>query len=135
MQIPPPFVKCVICEQLRMLIIFLLYALTLMELDYMHYYCGKKQMSNTIYNLFSSAMLHWPNSKLIHLLLDPMSQFQHKDISPHPNLELDMLSFVQDFIFGLHCQCQVFYGEWSGSWWTKIYGSWCQPLDSTLKII
>ena len=75
----------------------------------------KKQMSNTIYNLFSSAMLHWPNCKLIHLLLDPMSQFQHKDISPHPNLEYDMLSFVQDFIFSLHRQRQVFYGEWRGS--------------------
>ena len=60
-------------------------------------------------------MLHWPNCKLIHLLLKPMSQFQYKDISPHHNHELDMLSFVQDFIFILHRQRQVFYGEWSGS--------------------
>ena len=72
-------------------------------------------MSNTTNNLFLSAMLHWPNCKLIHLLLDPMSQFQHKDIGPQPNLKYDMLSFVQDFIFSLHRQRQVFYGEWSGS--------------------
>ena len=75
----------------------------------------KEQMSNIIYNLFYSAMLHWPSCKLIHLLLDPMSQFQYSDITPHPNLEINMISFVQDFIFSLHRQRQIFYGEWSGT--------------------
>ena len=74
----------------------------------------KAQLSNTIYNLFSSAMLHWPNFKLICLLLDPMSQFQPKEIGPYLNLDADMLRFVQDYIFSLHCQRQIFYGEWRG---------------------
>ena len=74
----------------------------------------KAQLSNTIYNLFSSAILHWPICKIILLLLDPISQFHPKEIGPHPNLDIDMLRFVQDYIFSLHRQCQVLYGEWRG---------------------
>ena len=73
----------------------------------------KNQLSNLVYNLFYSAILHWPSHKLIQLLLDPMTQFQYSDISPHPNLEINMNSFVQDFTFSLHRQ--IFYGEWSGT--------------------
>ena len=73
----------------------------------------KSQLSNIVYNLFSSAMLYWPNDKLTHLLLDPMSQFQYPDVSSHQNLELNLNNFAQDFTFSLHPQRQIFYGEWS----------------------
>ena len=72
----------------------------------------KTNLSHPIYNLFSSAMLCWPNSKLISLLLDPMSQFQPK--YSHFNLDNDLLRFAQDYIFSLHRQHQLFYGEWRG---------------------
>ena len=75
----------------------------------------KNQLSNLVYNLFYSAILYWPNNKLTQLLLNPMSQFQYSDISPHPNLEINMNNFVQDFTYSLHCQRQIFYGEWSGT--------------------
>ena len=81
----------------------------------MHYCYGKKQMYNLVHNLFHSAMLCWPNQKLLMLLLDPMTQFQHSDISPHPNLDIYMYNFVQDFIFSIHRQRQIFYGEQNGN--------------------
>ena len=76
----------------------------------------KSQLSNIVYNLFSSAMLYWPNDKLTHSLLDPMSQFQYSDISSHQNLEINHNNFSQDFTFSLHHQRQIFYGNWSKSW-------------------
>ena len=84
-------------------------------LDGARYYAlllWKNQLSNIVYNLFYSAISHWPNDKLTPLLLDPMSQFQYSDVAPHQNLELHINNFAQDYIFSLHCQCQMFYGDW-----------------------
>ena len=111
----PPFARCAQWILLRIWNILILcpyldgarlYALLL----------WKNQLSNIVYNLFYSAILYWPNNKLTQLLLDPMSQFQYSDISPHPNLEINMNNFVQDFTYSLHRQQQIFYGEWSGTW-------------------
>ena len=71
----------------------------------------KTNLSHPIYNLYSSAMLLWSNIKIVSLLLDPMSQFQSKDINSHLNLDNDMLSFAQDYIYSLHRQRQLYYGE------------------------
>ena len=62
----------------------------------------KNQLSNIVYNLFYSAISHWPNDKLTPLLLDPMSQFQYSDVASHQNLELHLNNFTQDYIFSLH---------------------------------
>ena len=54
-------------------------------LDGARYYAlllWKNQFSNIIYNLFYSALLNWPESKLTPLLLDPMSQFSYSDVAP-----------------------------------------------------
>ena len=85
-------------------------------LDGARYYAlllWKNQLSNIVYNLFYSAILQLPNDKLTPLLLDPMSQFKYSDVAPHQNLELYLNNFTQDYIFSLHRQWQMFYGDWS----------------------
>ena len=62
----------------------------------------KNQFSNMIYNLFYSALLNWPKSKLTPFLLDPMSQFDYSDIAPHLNLQQQMYKFAQDYVFSIH---------------------------------
>ena len=71
----------------------------------------KNQFSNIIYNLFHSALLSWHNSKLTPLILDPMPQFTYSDIAPHQNLQVNMYKFAQDYVFSIHRQRQIFYGE------------------------
>ena len=83
-------------------------------LDGARYYAlllWKNQISNVVYNLFYSAFLSWNISRLTPLILDPMSQFSLSDIAPHQNLQIDMYKFVQDFVFSIHRQRQIFYGE------------------------
>ena len=75
----------------------------------------RHQLSITIYNLFHSVILKWPIDQLTSFLLDPMSQFNESDISPHDNLKNDLFKFAQDYTYSIHCQCQIFYGEWNKS--------------------
>ena len=75
----------------------------------------KHQLSNIVYNLFHSVILKWSNIKLTSFLLDPMSQFSTSDISPHQNLKLDIYKFAQDYVFSIHRQRQLYYGDWSKS--------------------
>ena len=83
-------------------------------LDGARYYAlllWKNQFLNIIYNLFYSALLFWPNSKLTPLILDPMSQFSYSDIAPHQNHQVNMYKLAQDYVFSIHRQRQIFYGE------------------------
>ena len=81
----------------------------------------KHHLSNIVYNLFHSAILKWSSTKLTSFLLDPMSQFSVSDISPHQNLKLYIHKFAQDFVFSIHHQRQLYYGDWSKSWCTQNY--------------
>ena len=40
-----------------------------------------------------------------------MSQFSYTDIAPHKDLQTNMYKFVQDYIFSIHRQRQIFYGD------------------------
>ena len=73
----------------------------------------KHQLSNTVYNLFHSVILKWPIEQLTSFLLDPMSQFNIPDISPHQNLIIDLYKFAQDYAFSIHRQRQIFLGDQS----------------------
>ena len=73
----------------------------------------ENQLSNIVYNLSYSALLKWPISKLFPFLLDPMSQFSYSDIAPHQNMQLHIYKFAQDYVFSIHRQRQLFYGEWN----------------------
>ena len=73
----------------------------------------KHQLSNTVYNLFHSVILKWPIKQLTSFLLDPMSQFNFSDISPHHNLKIDFYKFAQDYTFSIHRQRLNFFGDWS----------------------
>ena len=81
----------------------------------------KHHLSNIVYNLFHSAILKWPSNKLTTFLLDPMSQLSVSDITHHQNLKLYIYQFAQDFVFSIHCQRQLYYGDWSKSWSTQNY--------------
>ena len=52
-----------------------------------------------------------------------LPEFQNKDIKSHINFENNMLSFVQDYIYSVHRQCQLYYGEQRGQKWVYVQTS------------
>ena len=65
-----------------------------------------------IYYMFLSAFQLWPCNKLIKLLLDPSSQFDTMTIRSHDNKFLsNTIKFSQDFLYSIHRQRNIFYGE------------------------
>ena len=74
----------------------------------------KHHLSNTVYNLVHSVFLRWPIDQLTSFLVDPMSQFNIPDISPHQNLITDLYKFAQDYAYSVHRQRQIFLGDQTG---------------------
>ena len=65
--------------------------------------------------ILSVLVIFTRNDQNIVCIIDPLSQFDIKVINSHLNFEYNVLSFVQDFIFSIHHQQQIFNGEWSGT--------------------
>ena len=51
------------------------------------------------YNVFLSAFQLWPCSKIIELLLDPISQFDARTIKSHADSATNVIKFSQDFLY------------------------------------
>ena len=66
----------------------------------------------SIYNMFLSAFQLWPCNELIKLLLDPSSQIDTMTIRSHDsNFLTNTIKFSQDYLYSLHRQRNIFYGE------------------------
>ena len=79
----------------------------------MRYYAllmWKTYLKGPTYNLFSSALNLWPSQKVVKLFLDPVSMFDKKIVKSHTNFASNTISLAQDFLYGLHCHGDVFFG-------------------------